>query len=136
MRIVLDANVIIAAFAARGGLCASVMELCLQQHHILLCDQILDEVARNLAAKIKLPASRIRGIVAFLKSQAAVHKPAALPAGSCRDIDDVAILGTALASQADAIVTGDRDLLSLGEFRGCRIISPRDFWTQRKNSAP
>lgn len=41
-----------------------------------------------------------------------------------RDPDDNRVLEAAIAGQADAIVTGDRDLLSLGEFEGIPIISP------------
>jgi predicted nucleic acid-binding protein len=32
-----------------------------------------------------------------------------------------------VAGGASAIVTGDRDLLALGPFRGIVILSPRDF---------
>ena len=42
MNIVLDANVIIAAFAARG-LCEPIMEVCLSEHDIALSDDLLDE---------------------------------------------------------------------------------------------
>jgi len=37
------------------------------------------------------------------------------------------VLATALAGKADMIVTGDEDLLVLKEFRGIRILSPRQF---------
>lgn len=38
-----------------------------------------------------------------------------------------AILGTAVAGNADCIVTGDNDLLTIGRFRGVDIIVPSDF---------
>jgi predicted nucleic acid-binding protein len=41
--------------------------------------------------------------------------------GVCRDEPDHAILEAALACQAEFIVTGDRDLLGLVEFRRIRI---------------
>ena len=43
MKIVLDTEVIIVAFAARG-LCESIMELCLREHEIVLSDDLLDEI--------------------------------------------------------------------------------------------
>ena len=43
MKIVLDANVIIVAFAARR-LCESIMELCLNEHEIVLSDDLSDEI--------------------------------------------------------------------------------------------
>jgi putative PIN family toxin of toxin-antitoxin system len=126
MRIVLDANVIIAAFAARG-LCESVFELCLHGHELLLSEDLLAEVERNLSAKIKLPSETVAGIVDLLRENAAIMKPTELPGNVCRDPDDVGVLGLALAGKADAIVTGDRDLLVLERFRGVSIITPREF---------
>ncbi|MBW1786006.1 MAG: hypothetical protein JRK53_05215 [Deltaproteobacteria bacterium] len=46
MKIVLDATVVIAAFAARG-LCESVFELCLHAHQILLSEGLLEEIRQN-----------------------------------------------------------------------------------------
>jgi putative PIN family toxin of toxin-antitoxin system len=47
--------------------------------------------------------------------------------GICRDVDDDNVLACALAAKADYLVTGDADLLVLKNFRGIKIISPRDF---------
>ncbi|MDE2868360.1 MAG: hypothetical protein OXN91_06935 [Chloroflexota bacterium] len=40
--------------------------------------------------------------------------------------DDL-ILATAVAGGAGHLVTGDRQLLNLGEYRGVRIVGPRAF---------
>ena len=40
---------------------------------------------------------------------------------------DTNVLASALAGRADTIVTGDRVLLALREYRGVRIISLRDY---------
>jgi putative PIN family toxin of toxin-antitoxin system len=45
----------------------------------------------------------------------------------CRDPKDDRILELALSGAADAIVTGDRDLLSLNPFRNIPIISPSEY---------
>ncbi len=45
-------------------------------------------------------------------------------AAELRDPDDVAVLACALAARVDAIVSGDADLLVLGNFRGIPILSP------------
>lgn len=126
MKIVLDANVIIAAFAARG-LCESVFELCLHGHDLLMSEDLLAEVERNLSAKIRIPAGTVAGIVHLLRENATIVKPMGLTRNVCRDAEDVGVLGLALAGEADAIVTGDRDLLVLRRFRGVSIITPREF---------
>ena len=58
----------------------------------------------------------------ILCSLAPVAEVFAVP--QLRDPKDVYILGTAIAAQAEAIVTGDRDLLVLGKFAGIAILTP------------
>jgi putative PIN family toxin of toxin-antitoxin system len=128
VKIVLDVNVVIAAFAARG-LCESVLELCLYSHQMVLSEGLLDEILRNLRQKIKLPVSVINEIGEFVRVHANVFEPASLPSDVCRNPDDVKILGLAVSANADFIVTGDKDLLELSEFRGIPIVTPRSFST-------
>jgi hypothetical protein len=55
-----------------------------------------------------------------------------------RDPDDEAILATALEGRAEVIVTGDDDLLSLGQFEGIPIVKPRAFldWLEERDGKP
>ena len=126
MKIVLDANVIIAAFAGRG-LCESIMEVCLSEHDIALSDGLLDEILRNLRHKIKLPPDVVEDIGALLREHSNFSIPLPLASDVCRDPDDIKILGLAVASNADYIVTGDKDLLVLKSFEGISILNPRSF---------
>ena len=128
MRVVLDANVVVAAFAARG-LCESVFEFCLDRHEILLSEPLLEEVRSNLAKKAKLDRRLILEIGRLLRDSGAVTEPATVDAGACRDPDDLHVLGLAQAGRADYIVTGDGDLLLLKRFGHCRIVTPREFWS-------
>ena len=126
MKIVLDANVIVAAFASRG-LCESILEFCLSGQEIILCVDLLDEIARNLRLKIGLPVPVVDSIRDLLQEHGTLLDPAPLPQDACRDSDDVKILGLAVASRADFVVTGDKDLLVLETCRGIPILSPRSF---------
>jgi len=126
MRIVLDANVIVAAFAARG-LCESVMEVCLGEHEIVLSEELLDEVLGSLQQKIKLPSGAVDSIGELLREHAEMLNPIPIAPGVCRDPDDIKVLGLAVASKADYIVTGDKDLLVLKKFEDIPILSPRSF---------
>ena len=126
MKIVLDANVVIAAFASRG-LCESLMELCLHSHEIVLSEELLEEIVRNLRQKIKLPGNIVEDISKLLREHASMVSSVPLAAEVCRDPDDVKILGLAVAANADYIVTGDKDLLVLKKFQGVPIVTPRLF---------
>ena len=126
MRVVLDANVVVAAFASRG-LCEAIFELCLDTHEIVLSEHLLREIHRNLVKKVKLPKKGADQIIALLRDNGVVVKPADLPTDACRDPDDIPVLGLAVAAEADCIVTGDKDLLVVEKFRSIRILSPRGF---------
>ena len=126
MKIVLDANVVIAAFATRG-LCESILELCFHSHDLLLCEDLLNEILRNLRQKINLPEGIVEDIGKLLRENASIVSPIPLAADICRDPDDVKILGLAIPAHADCIVTGDKDLLILEKFQGIPILTPRSF---------
>lgn len=124
MRIVLDTNVLVAAFATRG-LCEALFAACLEGHDLVTSEHILGELGRHLAGKLRIPPRRVQEIVAFVREQSRLVKPASVPAEACRDPDDLPVLGTAIAGRADLLVTGDADLLSLGQHASVAIVSPR-----------
>ena len=127
MKVVLDTNVLLAALATRG-LCEAVVEVCLDAHQIVLSEHILNELRKHLARKLKVPATQADDIVDFLREHCQLVKPAKIPVKACRDRTDLAVLGTAVAAEADCLVTGDKDLLALGEFRSIPILNPRSFY--------
>ena len=129
MKIVLDASVIVAAFAAHG-LCEAVFELCLDSHQILISTDLIEELKAALRKKIKLPAETVKSITALIRENATMVVPAPIPKDSCRDPNDLHILGLVAAGEAEYLITGDNDLLVLVKFRGCSILSPREFSTR------
>ncbi|MBI4701526.1 MAG: putative toxin-antitoxin system toxin component, PIN family [Deltaproteobacteria bacterium] len=137
MRIVFDANVLVAAFAARG-LCAALFAACLGAHDCATSDAILDETEAALRRKIRLPASRAAAIRGFLGEHLRRVTPAAVESDRCRDRSDLLAIGTAVAAEADLIVSGDKDLLVLGRCRNIPILTPRALWDRLRStrSAP
>jgi putative PIN family toxin of toxin-antitoxin system len=131
VRLVLDTNVIVAAFAARG-LCAEILEVSVSGHTIVLSEYILAETQEKLTKKIKLPKTAVSDIIQYLRDVAEITTPECLDESLCRDKDDVQIIGTALAGFADYIVTGDDDLLILKAYRGIKIVTPRQLWNSLK----
>ena len=57
-----------------------------------------------------------------LQQLADVVAPSSLLQPVCRDADDDEVLAVAIASQADCIITGDDDLLSLKSYQGIPIM--------------
>ena len=127
MRVVLDANVLVAAFAAQG-LCHVVFELCLDQHEIVLSDTILQEVERALARKVKVPKAVVDGIGKYLREHAVLPTVKRPYPKISRDSTDDHVLALAVQAKADYLITGDEDLLVLERHADTQIVRPREFW--------
>ena len=128
MRVYLDTNVLVSAFAARG-LCADLFEVVLLEHELVAGGAVLAELRRTLRTKLKLPVARCNDIVEYLQDAAAIHVGPSAPVLARVDADDAAILGEALAGHAEIFVTGDTAVQRLRELERMKIISPRQFWT-------
>jgi len=127
VRVFLDTNVLVSAFASRG-LCADLFEIVLLEHDLLVGKNGLRELVQALRRKVKLPAVVADDILKFVSGDAAavVTEPATIAAKV--DPEDALVLGEALAVAADVFVTGDVALLRLGSLGKLRIASPREFW--------
>ena len=128
MRVVLDSSVLIAAAISRAGVCAELLEDVLTHHELVMSEFIAEELRRNLRDKFKFPEADVHELSRFLGKVATAVIPAELPANVCRDPNDIPVLGTIVAASASVLVTVDKDLLALGEFRGIAIIKPGEFW--------
>ncbi|MEK6692827.1 MAG: putative toxin-antitoxin system toxin component, PIN family [Nitrospirota bacterium] len=131
MRVVLDTNVIVAAFASRG-LCSEVFEVCIAEYTIVTSEYILSEVKEKLIHKVHLTRSISLAVIDYLREITEIFKPEHVDTHICRDIDDVKIIGTAMSGKARFIITGDEDLLVLKKYGGLEIITPREFWSRLK----
>lgn len=127
MRVFLDTNVLVAAFATRG-LCADVMRVVLAEHQLITGEVVLAELRAVLIHRIKLPRATVEDIVALLRDQEVVPKPSKPSEVPIRDPDDRWILASATAGRADVLVTGDRDLLDVASKAPLPILAPRGFW--------
>jgi uncharacterized protein len=127
LRIALDTNVLLAAFATHG-LCESLFATCLLSHELVTSGHILSELQRNLVDKIRMPARRAAEIVSFVREHAQEVVPADLPASVVADAEDLPVLGTAVAGRCDVLVTGDKDLVALGQIEGVPIVTPRQCY--------
>ena len=127
MTIILDANVLIAAVAGRG-LCESLLELCLEEHDIVVSEELLEEVRSKLVRKIKVPDAFAEAFCGMLRQNGRMETSKTVPMDACRDPKDLYVLGLARAAQAEFIVTGDKDPLAGSRYGATLIVTPRQFW--------
>ena len=81
-----------------------------------------------------ISAARRKRILDALRSNAAWFAPTE-PVTDCRDAKDNKYLELALAAGADAIVSGDADLLALHPWRGVRILRPAEYLAEAGSGA-
>ena len=131
MRVFLDTNVLVSAFATRG-LCADVLRTVLTEHELIVSEQVLGELERVLQTRMGVPGATAQAIIAFLRRSIIAPVPADLPQLPIRDPDDRPILAAALGAAVDVFVTGDRELLALEDQVEMTITDPRGFWNLLK----
>ena len=129
MRIVLDTNAVVSALLFRG---VSSKLVSLWQNALitpLLSREILDEYLRVLSyPKFELSEKEIKGLIQEeILPFAEVVKPKRRLRVVRRDPSDNKFLECAIAGKASVIISGDKDLLSLGRYRRIRLQSPAQF---------
>jgi uncharacterized protein len=131
LRVVLDTNVLVSGLAYPGSVPGRIVTLWLHGGlDVVLSRYILDETARVLPrlSRIQLSDNEIRDLIDSLMFLADVIEPDAQQDADLRDVADQQVLATLRASQADYLITGDRDLLALQE--KYPIVTPAIFWAR------
>lgn len=125
MRLVIDTNVLLSAILVPGT-CRELLRGRALAHEWYTSPPLLEELAEKLSEKLDLHPERTPLYLVYRRRASSVTADP-LPSPVCRDPDDDAVLATAIAARADVIVTGDKDLRTLGKHRGIRIRTPREF---------
>ena len=129
MKIVLDTNVLLSALIKKGKP-RTVLSAIIRQHNLILSRKILEEFTETVTdPKIGKYAGE-RDIARFLRDIANAAKIIRVKSKFKvvkQDPDDDVILATAYDGNADYIVSGDKHLLKLKEFRGIKIVSVREM---------
>jgi len=130
-RVVIDIDPVLSALVFAGGRLTPLRQAWQAQRVLPLVSRAtVAELIRTLAyPKFKLADAEQEELLAdYLPYCKAVRIPAFPPATPpCRDVFDVTFLELALAGKADALVTGDNDLLSLAGKLVCPILSAQQF---------
>ena len=131
-RIVLDTNVLVSAAISRASISRLVFDKVLEEDELVISEELISELRRVLnGEKFNRYSSEIERAL-FINSVITVatfvvpHEKVT----ACRDESDNRILEAALASNADIIITGDKDLLVLHPFENIPILTPREFTAQ------
>jgi putative PIN family toxin of toxin-antitoxin system len=129
VRAVVDTNVLLSGLFWRGRPHALMEQIRAGALTLISSPALLAELAEVLnRPKFQVILARSETdpeqTLGELRRLAEILEPLPLPAPVSRDPADDAVLTLATASQADLIITGDADLLTLGNRAGIPIIDP------------
>ena len=133
IRAVLDVNVLISALISPSGTPAKILDLWRDETFLVVTsDLVLNEFQTAasrpvMSRRYGLTPSRLQALVHGLRRFAIVVPGQLHVTGVARDPDDDKLLACAVEGNADYVVTGDDDLLELGEYEQIPILSPADF---------
>jgi uncharacterized protein len=133
LRVVLDTNVIVSGLISPGGTPGQILQRLVDEAFLLvLSPPLVEELRRTLRRPrirkfLRLSDAEVEGRIAQLETLADPVESKLEVQVEVRDPDDVVFLVAAIEGRAACIVTGDGDLLTLGEHEGIVIVTPRAF---------
>ena len=128
-RLVIDTNVLISAALWSPSIPGTVLKIALRDHTVLVSDATFAELERKLldARFDRYAALEARWQFVDAIAMETVHIAVHTTITACRDSKDNQFLALAVNGRADAIITGDRDLLVLHPFQKISIMTPAEF---------
>jgi len=130
LKVVLDTNQLVSSLLSTRGVQAQLVDEWRRRTFVLFLApgqvEEVDDVLRRpkITKKYSVTASDRQALLELLRTEG-IALPQARRPGVCRDPDDDYLLGCAATGGIDYLVTGDEDLLTIGEFRGVRIVDGR-----------
>ncbi len=127
MKLVFDTNIFISAIVIpKGKAEKAVLKIIKGDDSLIISKEIMDEVLSVLSTKFHRDSDAISRTAIYLSDLAHLVKPAKR-INVLEDDPDNRVLECALCGKADAIVTGDKEMLKLKEFEGIKIISLKEY---------
>lgn len=129
MRAVIDTNVLVSGLLWHGAPHTLLEQVRAGSLTFVASPALLAEL-ENVIGRAKFDAILTRSATSRevtlneLRQLAELIEPPPLPQPVCRDPDDDHALALALAARVDFVVSGDEDLLALGNFQGIPVVTP------------
>jgi putative PIN family toxin of toxin-antitoxin system len=129
--VVVDASIVASAALKRESTPERAVLFALTYDALYLSEPVLDEI-REVLGRPKfrkyVSEERLAEVIALILADAHFVTPTE-KVSACRDPGDDKYLELALAAGAHAVVTGDRDLLSMSPWRDIRMMTAAEYVT-------
>ena len=128
IKVIIDTNLWISFLI--GKELANLKQLIVDRTiQVVLCEQIIEEinlVTQRPKLQKYFPATKVQELLELLRI-IGLWIEVTSEVSICRDPKDNYLLALAKDSQADFLITGDADLLTLVNFEGTKISTHKDF---------
>jgi putative PIN family toxin of toxin-antitoxin system len=127
VRVVFDTNIFISALLIPGSLPEkAILKIVEEKDSPLISTDIIKQVLSVLSSKFGRDREGLSHVAVTLSELAELVKPARR-VKILKDEPDNRILECAIYGGADLLVTGDKEILQLQEYKGVKIISPKEY---------
>ena len=127
MRVVLDTHIFVSALEF-GGIPLHLLEQARAgEFEVAISTPIVDEIKRVFREKFGWPESRLEQFERNVSQFTHRVEPTRRLDIVKDDPSDDKFVECAVAAGAEAIITGDKDLLRLGTYEGIKMMTPRNF---------
>lgn len=126
MRVVFDTNVYISGLQYGGKPEIALQSAAKEEFALITSEAILIEIEQVLLTKFLWSAKAVASSSAWIRTVCEMVTPR-ITLTDCVDPDDNRILEAAVTGKAECIVSGDRHLLRMKNFRGIKIVTVNDF---------
>lgn len=130
-RAVIDTNLIVSGTATSGTLPYHLLEAWRNSQYVLVTSPAIiaevEEVLHRPEKNFSITNQEINQVIDTLTTHAFVTSGVLEVDVIKRDPDDNKLIACAIEGSASHIVTGDKDLLSIEEYQGIKIVKARNF---------
>jgi len=132
MRAVVDTGVLVSGLICPQGTTGDVLRALRDRRFVIIYTtpivvEIVDVLGRSpFRAKYQIQSDDVTALVNLIRLRGELVLPQ-ITATACRDPKDNKFLEAAAEGNADAVITGDSDLLVLHSFQGIPILRPAEF---------
>jgi putative PIN family toxin of toxin-antitoxin system len=127
MRILVDTNIVISAGLFPESSVGKTLKHIMQNHNLILCQYTLDELQDVFQRKFMNRIDYLNEFVRDLKYELTNIKVTDYRKyPQIRDKDDIQLLASAIETDADIFLTGDKDFDEI-EITRPRIMKPRNY---------
>ena len=127
MRVVFDTNILVSALVFPGGQGDAALRRIIDgMDQLVMSKAILDELLEVLGRKFARDAEELAHVALFVFELAMVVAPKRR-LRVVKDDPDNRILECAIAGRAEAIMTGDKALIALKNFKNIPVVTLRSY---------